>query len=157
MALSLQGWDSDDDGWMAEINTTPLVDVMLVLLIIFLLTIPVVSASVPIQLPVQTTRLQDTSRDYVVVSVDANGHLFLNEVPMADLQALAAALAPAMANSPPPQLHLRADAAAPYATVGPVIDAAQGFGLTQVHLLTEQAAPEPAQRSAHGRVGETSP
>jgi biopolymer transport protein ExbD len=155
MALSLQGSDDSDESWMAEINTTPLVDVMLVLLIIFLLTIPVVSASVQLQLPVQTARNQDTTGDYVIVSIDAAGRLFLNDSPVETLQTLSQALAPAMARNPRPQIHLRADGAAPYAAVGPVIDIAQGFGMSQVSLLTEQAPPAPAQRSAQGRVGES--
>lgn len=154
MALSLQNSDSDSESWMAEINTTPLVDVMLVLLIIFLLTIPVVSASVPLQLPVQTARMQDTSGDYVIVSIDSEGRIFVNDAPVDSLQTLSQALAPAMSRSPRPQLHLRADGGAPYAAVGPVIDVAQGFGLTQVSLLTEQAPPAPVQRSAQGRVVE---
>jgi biopolymer transport protein ExbD len=154
MALFLENSDTDSDGSMAQINTTPLVDVMLVLLIIFLLTIPVVSASVPVQLPVQNASQQDTSADYVMVSMDAQGRIFINDAPLDSLQALSQALAPAMSRSPRPQLHLRADGRAPYAAVGPVIDIAQGFGLTQVSLLTEQAPPAPAQRSAQGRVVE---
>lgn len=154
MALALQNSDADSDSWMAQINTTPLVDVMLVLLIIFLLTIPVVSASVPLQLPVQNASLQDTTGDYVIVSIDTQGRIFVNDTPMDNAQALSKALAPAMSRSPRPQLHLRADGSAPYAAVGPVIEIAQGFGLTQVSLLTEQAPPIPARRSAQGRVME---
>lgn len=157
MSVSLQNPDQQEDGWLAEINTTPLVDVMLVLLIIFLLTIPVVSASVQVQLPVQSARQQDTSSDYVIISVDARGRIFLNDALMPDVQAVAAALAPAMARNPKPQLHLRADGGAPYASVSPLIDMAQSLGLAQLSLLTEQAqAPKP-QRSAQGKVGELAP
>ncbi len=154
MTLSLQNPDHDDEGWLAEINTTPLVDVMLVLLIIFLLTIPVVSASVRLQLPVQTAQQQDTSADYIMISIDPEGRLFLNDTPMPSLQSLSAVLAPVMAKNPRPQLHLRADGAAPYAVVAPVIDMAQGFGMAQVSLLTEQAPAPAPQRSSQGRVGE---
>jgi biopolymer transport protein ExbD len=150
MALSLQtGDDASDDGWMAEINTTPLVDVMLVLLIIFLLTIPVVSASVQLNLPVQSFQQQDTSSDYVIVSIDRAGQLFLNDSAVASVQELAAQLAPVAApnaasgasGAPRVQLQIRADGDAPYSAVAPVIDMAQGLGLAQVSLLTQPAAP----------------
>jgi biopolymer transport protein ExbD len=138
MALSLQNPDADDnDGWLAEINTTPLVDVMLVLLIIFLLTVPVVSASVQLRLPVQTSQQQDTSGDYVIISIDRTGALFLNDNYMPSLQELSAQIAP---NTQRIQLHIRADGDAPYSAIAPVVDMAQGLGFAQVSLLTEPAA-----------------
>ncbi|NJM44315.1 MAG: biopolymer transporter ExbD [Brachymonas sp.] len=151
MALSLQNPDTEDDGWLAEINTTPLVDVMLVLLIIFLLTVPVVSANVQLNLPVQTAQSQDTSGDYVIISIDAQGNLFLNSTPAPSLQALSDALA-VVGNQPQGtqrvQLHIRADGAAPYAAVAPVIDMAQGIGWAQVSLLTEQSPQDRAASTA---------
>ncbi len=141
MAVSLQDPDTDDDGWLAEINTTPLVDVMLVLLIIFLLTVPVVSASVNVKLPTQQAPRQDTTGDYVVVSIDAAGNLFLNDSFAPSPQALAALLEPVMqqaaASGNLPQLQIRADGQAPYSAVAPIIDMAQGFGLSRVGMLTE--------------------
>jgi biopolymer transport protein ExbD len=145
MALSLQNTDSEDDGWLAEINTTPLVDVMLVLLIIFLLTVPVVSASVQLKLPVQTAQKQDTSGDYVIISIDAAGRLYLNDTLAPDLASLQAALVPAVARDPRPQLHIRADGDAPYATIAPIIDLAQGMGWPQISLLTEQSPQDRAK------------
>ncbi len=145
MALSLQNPDDDDDGWLAEINTTPLVDVMLVLLIIFLLTVPVVSASVNLRLPVQNAVQQDTSRDYVIISVDAAGQLFLNDSYMPNLQELSGQIAPLAARQPRVQLHIRADGDAPYSVIAPVIDMAQGFGFAQVSLLTEPSAAQSAK------------
>ncbi len=145
MALSLQNPDDDDDGWMAEINTTPLVDVMLVLLIIFLLTVPVVSASLQLRLPVQNAAMQDTSRDYVIISVDAAGQLFLNDSYMPNLQALSSEIAPLAARVPRVQLHIRADGDAPYSAIAPVIDMAQGYGFAQVSLLTEPSAVKTAK------------
>jgi biopolymer transport protein ExbD len=141
MALSLQNPDNaDDEGWLAEINTTPLVDVMLVLLIIFLLTVPVVSASVQLKLPVQSAAQQDTSVDYVIISVDAKGQIFLNDSAMPSLQDLSAQIAPLAARVPRVQLHVRADGNAPYSAIAPVIDMAQGFGFAQISLLTEPSA-----------------
>jgi biopolymer transport protein ExbD len=134
--------DSDpDDGWLASINTTPLVDVMLVLLIIFLITIPVVSASVNVNLPVESAQWRDTSGDYVVVSVDRVGNLYFNDVFAPDIQALSGMMNSIASRSPQPELHIRADSAAPYAYVGQVIDAAQGHGFARVSLITEPAQP----------------
>jgi biopolymer transport protein ExbD len=102
--------DEDDDGWMAEINTTPLVDVMLVLLIIFLLTIPVVSATVNVNLPIETAQRRDTSGDYVVITVDRVGNVYFNETFAPNVQALSsligqvatATLSPSYTSAPMP-------------------------------------------------------
>jgi biopolymer transport protein ExbD len=146
MALSLQNPDNEEDAWLAEINTTPLVDVMLVLLIIFLLTVPVVSASVQLKLPVQSAQQQDTNVDYVIISVNAKGEIFLNDSAMPNLQELSNQIAPLAASVPPVQLHVRADGQAPYSAVAPVIDIAQGFGFAQVSLLTEPSAAAAQKR-----------
>ena len=134
---------SEGDGWMAEINTTPMVDVMLVLLIIFLLTIPVVSATVNVNLPMESSQWRDTSGDYVVVSVDRVGNLYFNETFAPDIGALASMIGEVASRKPQPELHIRADANAPYAYVGQVIDSAQGHGFARVNLITE---PEPEAR-----------
>jgi biopolymer transport protein ExbD len=150
MAVSLQDPDQDDDGWMAEINTTPLVDVMLVLLIIFLLTVPVVSASVNVTLPVEQAQRQDTSGDYVVISIDAAGNLYLNDNYAASPEVLSTMLQPLMQSSQAsgklPQLHIRADGQAPYSIVAPIIDMAQGFGLDRVGMLTQPLPEKESQR-----------
>ena len=146
MALSLHHPDDDNDNesWLAEINTTPLVDVMLVLLIIFLLTVPVVSASVNLKLPVQTAQSQDTSGDYVIISIDAAGNLALNNTPAANEQELSIALSVVGSDTNRVQLHIRADGAAPYLTIAPIIDMAQGLGWAKISLLTEQSSPDRA-------------
>ena len=131
------GNSDDDDGWMAEINTTPMVDVMLVLLIIFLLTIPAVSATVNLNLPIESSQWRDTSGDYVVVSVDRVGNLYLNDRFAPDIQALSTMIGDIANRSPQPELHIRADANVPYAFVGQVIDTAQGQGFGKVSLITE--------------------
>ena len=136
----------DDDGWMAEINTTPMVDVMLVLLIIFLLTIPAVSATVNLNLPIESSQWRDTSGDYVVVSVDRVGNLYLNDRFAPDIQALSTLIGGIAGRSPQPELHIRADANAPYAFVGQVIDTAQGYGFARVSLITEPAPQAEAPR-----------
>jgi biopolymer transport protein ExbD len=130
-----------DDGWLASINTTPLVDVMLVLLIIFLITIPVVSASVNVNLPVESAQWRDTSGDYVVVSIDRVGNLYFNDAFAPDIQALSNMMQSMASRSPQPELHIRADSAAAYGHVGQVIDTAQGYGFSRVSLITEPAQP----------------
>lgn len=129
-----EGWD---DGWMAEINTTPMVDVMLVLLIIFLLTIPAVSASINVNLPIESSQWRDTSGDYVVLTVDRVGNLYFNDTFAPDIQALSSMVGDIARRSPQPELHIRADANAPYAFVGQIIDTAQGYGFARVNLITE--------------------
>jgi biopolymer transport protein ExbD len=129
--------NADDDGWMAEINTTPLVDVMLVLLIIFLLTIPVVSATVNLNLPIENAQQRDTSGDYIVISVDRAGNLYFNETYAPNLQALSSMIGQVATRNPQPALHIRADANAPYSYIGQVIDTAQGYGFAKVSLVTE--------------------
>lgn len=133
------GGDSADDGWMAEINTTPMVDVMLVLLIIFLLTIPAVSASINLNLPIESAQRRDTSGDYVVVSIDRVGNLYFNDTYAADIQGLSALIGSIASRSPLPELHVRADANAPYHFVGQVVDMAQAYGFARVSLITEPA------------------
>jgi biopolymer transport protein ExbD len=142
MALYSSNEAEVEDGWMAEINTTPLVDVMLVLLIIFLLTIPVVSATVNVNLPVESARWRDTSGDYVVVTVDRVGNLYFNDAFAPDIQALSSLIGDIAVLKPQPEIHIRADANAPYAYIGQVIDTAQGHGFAHVSLVTE-----PSQKS----------
>ena len=126
-----------DDGWLASINTTPLVDVMLVLLIIFLITIPVVSASVNVNLPVESAQWRDTSGDYLVVSIDRVGNLYFNDAFAPDIQALSSMMQSIAGRNPQPELHIRADANAAYSYVGQAIDTAQGYGFSRVSLITE--------------------
>ena len=139
--MSLYSTDESEpeDGWMASINTTPLVDVMLVLLIIFLITIPVVSASVNVNLPIESAQWRDTSGDYVVISVDRVGNLYFNDAFAPDIQALSTMMESIATRNPQPELHIRADANAQYAFVGQAIDTAQGYGFSKVNLITEPA------------------
>jgi biopolymer transport protein ExbD len=137
MAIYTSQDNEDDDGWMAEINTTPLVDVMLVLLIIFLLTIPVVSATVNVNLPIETAQRRDTSGDYVVITVDRVGNVYFNETFAPNLQALSSLISQVANRNPQPELHIRADANAPYAYIGQIIDTVQGYGFARVGLITE--------------------
>jgi len=121
---------------MAEINTTPLVDVMLVLLVIFIITAPLFHQAVPIDLPkVSATRIDDQP-EVVQLAVDAAGRIFWNgeSVPR---EALDARLAGVGARQP--ELHLRADRAVRYEKVADVMAAVQRAGLTKIAFVTEPA------------------
>ena len=124
---------------MAEINTTPLVDVMLVLLVIFIITAPLFHQAVQVDLPrVDSTKLDDQPR-VVQVAIDARGAIFVDGVTTSrgDLQARFAA-AGRLAGAPP-ELHLRADRNTRYEIVTEVMAAAQKSGLTRIAFVTERA------------------
>ncbi len=127
---------------LSEINTTPLVDVMLVLLIIFLITIPVVSASVGVQLPREFNQLSQSRPDNVIISITANNDTFWYDLPMSDRAALQTRMQALGKRQPQPEVHIRADAAADYAAVAKVVLAAQQAGIARIGFLTEP----PAQR-----------
>ncbi len=132
--------DSDaEDGWLVSINTTPLADVMLVLLVIFLITLPVYSAGVNVSLPVAPARWHDNSGKHVLVSVDRLGNLYFNNAFAPDIQVLSSMMGKIASQTPQPALQIRADVNAPYAYVGQVIDTAQGHGFSHVSLSTEPA------------------
>lgn len=130
-----------DDGGktapMAEINTTPLVDVMLVLLVIFIITAPLFQQAVPIDLPrVDSTKLDDKPKT-IQLALDADGRLFLNSeaADRAVVEAHFAAMAPDN-----PELHLRADRATRYEKVADIIAAAQRAGIVKIAFVTEAPA-----------------
>lgn len=133
-----EGIDGDaDDGMLSEINTTPLVDVMLVLLIIFLITIPVVNAAVSVDLPRQTNQLREAVPDTVIISVDAQGQSYWYDARINGKDALQERLAKVAAMAPQPEVHIRADARADYAHVARVILACQQAGVVRLGFLTE--------------------
>lgn len=132
--------DSDvGDGWLVSINTTPLVGVMLALLVIFLIALPIYSASVKVSLPLAPTPWRDPGAEPVFVSVDRTGRLYFNDDLAPDIQALSSMMETIARRIPQPALHIRADANAPYAYVGQVIDTAQGHGFSRVSLITDPA------------------
>ena len=130
------GTQDDTDEVMNEINMTPLVDVMLVLLIIFIITVPVMKHSVNIDLPRATSTPQDTKPETIRLSVDAQGQYFWNELPIAEQQ-LQPRLQEAAARNPQPELHLRGDKEARYEWVAQALAAAQRAGLRKIGFITE--------------------
>ena len=126
-----------DDALMSQINTTPLVDVMLVLLIIFLITIPVVNSSVVVSLPREDVQVRETRPENVIVSVDAGGGIYWFDTRLAQPEQLAQRLALVAAQKPQPEVHIRGDARADYDAIGRVVFAAQQIGIERIGFITE--------------------
>lgn len=124
------------DDVMNEINMTPLVDVMLVLLIIFIITVPVMKHAVNIDLPRATNIVQDTKPETIRLSVNADGAYFWNEQKIEDT-ALPALLKAGAAKSPQPDLHIRGDKAVRYERVAEAMAAAQQAGIKKIGFITE--------------------
>jgi biopolymer transport protein ExbD len=122
---------------MSEINTTPLVDVMLVLLIVFMITIPVITHTVPLELPKVRNLATQTKPENVNISVNRDGQIFWNLTMVSDTSALLEKLKVAALQKPQPEVHVRADGAARYETVGKVIFTAQRAGIQKVGFITE--------------------
>ncbi|MDB5987741.1 MAG: biopolymer transporter ExbD [Nevskia sp.] len=127
----------DEDELVAAINTTPLVDVMLVLLIIFLITIPVVTHVVPVELPKERNQPRITKPENINLSVDKDGGVFWNEKRVADNGALVAQLKKAAVLEPQPEVQIRGDGGAPYEFVGRVVLACQRAGIVKLGFITQ--------------------
>ncbi|WP_253549405.1 ExbD/TolR family protein [Herbaspirillum rubrisubalbicans] len=127
--------DSDDD-FNPEINTTPLVDVMLVLLIIFIITIPVMNHAVKIDLPKASSQPDQVKPESINLSIDAAGNVFWNEEKI-DSSELNARIAAAAQQQPQPELHLRAERTTQYEKVAQVMSAAQSGGLAKIGFVTD--------------------
>ena len=136
MAMNLGSSEADDE-LLTTINTTPLVDVMLVLLIIFLITIPVVTTSIKVELPKETQQPQETQPDNVILSINASGQAFLYDAPVKSNAKLIEQLKGFADKKPQPEVKIRGDANANFEDVGRVLYAAQMAGLTKVRFVTE--------------------
>ncbi|ABM37873.1 ExbD/TolR family protein [Polaromonas naphthalenivorans] len=130
------GTQDDTDEVMNEINMTPLVDVMLVLLIIFIITVPVMKHSVNIDLPRASNEQQLIKPETVRLSVDADGSYYFNDVKITD-EELAPRLKAAAAQEPQPDLHIRGDKAVRYERVAQAMAAAQQAGVRKIGFITE--------------------
>ena len=130
------GTQDEADEVMNEINMTPLVDVMLVLLIIFIITVPVMKHAVNLDLPRASSQPLDAKPETVRLSVDAQGDYFWNESRIGQDQ-LKPVLEAAAAKVPQPELHLRADKAVRYERVAQALAAAQQAGLRKIGFVTE--------------------
>ena len=136
MAMQV-GSDSGEDEVNATINTTPLVDVMLVLLIIFLITIPVVTQSLNVTLPQETNIARQTKPENIEISVNKDGDVFWNLQYIPDSNALVERMKKVSVLDPQPELHIRGDQESRYESIGRVVFAAQRAGILKISFVTE--------------------
>jgi biopolymer transport protein ExbD len=127
----------DDERAMSEINTTPLVDVMLVLLIVFMITIPVITHTVPVELPKVRNEATKTKPENINLSINKDGQVFWNTSLIPDNASLLNKLKESAVLQPQPEVHVRADAGTRYEHVGRVILDAQRAGMLKVAFITE--------------------
>ena len=143
MAMTVgQDVENSEQEVMAAINTTPLVDVMLVLLIIFLITIPVVVQQVPVELPKERNVVTQTKPENIVIAVNKDGDIFWNMEYMRDTKALFEKLKTVAVLQPQPEIHIRGDSEARYESVGRVVATAQRASILKIGFITE---PPPRQ------------
>jgi biopolymer transport protein ExbD len=126
-----------DDEIIGTINTTPLVDVMLVLLIIFLITIPVVTTSIKVDLPKENHVVRETRPENVIITVDRSGRVYLYDTLLRDSTDLAGRMKTFAEMKPQPEVQVRGDGAADFGSVGRVMSAVQRAGITRVGFITE--------------------
>lgn len=138
MAMNV-GPEGGEDEVIAAINTTPLVDVMLVLLIIFLITIPVVTHTVPVSLPKETVSPLQTKPESIEIAVDKDGDFFWNERRI-DGPTLLAQLKTVSQHQPQPEVHVRGDQATRYEYIGRVVADCERAGITKVSFITRPPA-----------------
>jgi biopolymer transport protein TolR len=133
---------------MSEINVTPLVDVMLVLLVIFIITAPLMVSAIKLDLPKSDAAQNNDTPKFVAIVVDKSGQVFLNDKPI-PLPALAQSLQAKAKDNPETEVQLRADEAVPYGKVVEVMGIAQKAGLNRIGFVTDpQAGAEPAAPAA---------
>jgi biopolymer transport protein ExbD len=130
------GTQDGSDDVMNEINMTPMVDIMLVLLIIFIITIPVMKHSVNIDLPQASNQVQNIKPETVRLSVDAQGAYFLNDAAVTDAE-FASRLQAASQQNPQPELHIRGDKNVRYERMAQAMATAQQAGLKKIGFITE--------------------
>ena len=130
------GSDTDDE-IISEINTTPLVDVMLALLIIFLITIPVVTTSIKVDLPKEKNLVRETKPETVIISVDVKGKIFLYDTPIKNSDDLLQRMKKFSVMKPQPEVQIRGDGKSDFESVGRVMYAVQRAGITKVGFITE--------------------
>jgi biopolymer transport protein ExbD len=134
------GPSAGEDEVVSTINTTPLVDVMLVLLIIFLITIPVVNYSIAVSLPKERNEIRESKPENIVISVDAKGALYWYDAKLSSTQALVDKLKQAAMQVPQPEVHIRGDLKAKYDSVGRIVYACQRAAIAKVSFITEPPA-----------------
>jgi biopolymer transport protein ExbD len=137
MAMNVKTDDSDEFGIMSEINTTPLVDVMLVLLIIFLITIPVITKTVPVKLPKAANIATKTKPENITLSVDIDGQVWWNGLMINDRDVLIQKVAVEAVKVPQPEVHIRGDRGVRYEAIGRTLFDVQRGGIVKIGFITE--------------------
>jgi biopolymer transport protein ExbD len=136
MSMSVGNDSGEEMGTMATINTTPLVDVMLVLLIIFLITIPVITKQVPVVLPKATNLPTQTKPENITIAIDKDGGIYWNTQLLKGQEDLKARLRSIAREEPQPDVHIRGDSNVRYQFVGQVLVATQQIGIRKVAFIT---------------------
>src|SRR5579864_1566248 len=129
--------EGSEDELVASINTTPLVDVMLVLLIIFLITIPVVIHNVPLELPKERNQPRQTKPENISISVNREGDVFWDQTRITDNEQLVKRLKEKAVLNPQPEVHIRGDLNARYESIGRVVFDCQRAGIVKVNFIIE--------------------
>ena len=139
MAMNV-GSSIEEDEVVSTINTTPLVDVMLVLLIIFLITIPVVTHTVAVSLPKETNIARQTKPENIEISVNKDGDIFWNQTLVPDTDALFQRLSKVAVMTPQPEVHIRGDERSRYESIGRVLYQCTRAAIQKVSFITEPPA-----------------
>ena len=137
MSMNVGSSDGEEDAVIAAINTTPLVDVMLVMLIIFLITIPVVTTSIPVALPKERVEVRESKPENVIISVDTANNVYWYDKKIANTEELVTKLKKVSTADPQPEVQIRGDMAARYEGVGKILYACQRAGIVKVAFITE--------------------
>jgi len=138
MAMNVASPDGGDEEQMnSTINTTPLVDVMLVLLIIFLITIPVVTQSIQLELPKERNVPTQTKPENILLAVSKDGDIYWGVQPIKDVEELVTRLKKESVKEPQPEVHIRGDMEVRYESVGRLVVACQRAGILKVGFITE--------------------
>ncbi len=137
MAMNVGSPDDDEDGLVSTINTTPLVDVMLVLLIIFLITIPVVTHTIPVHLPKVVSQADKIKPKTVVIAVTRDGDIYWDQQLMPDGDALLAKLKQASTSNPQPEIDVRGDEDARYEAVGRIVLQCEKAGINHLAFISQ--------------------
>ena len=140
MSMNVGSSGEGEDVVMSAINTTPLVDVMLVMLIIFLITIPVVTTSIPVTLPKERVEVRETKPENIIISVDTAGGIFWYDQKIANTEALVDKLKKVSTVKPQPEVQIRGDMTSRYEGVGKILYACQRAGIVKVAFITEPPA-----------------
>jgi len=140
MSMNVGSSDEGEEALNSSINTTPLVDVMLVLLIIFLITIPVVTQSVQLDLPKERNLPTQTKPENIVIAVNRDGDIHWGMQRIPDIETLVDRLKTEAVKEPQPEVHIRGDLKVRYEAVGRVVVACQRAGIAKVGFITEPPA-----------------